>query len=71
MTLPSQLTPAPSPRVAPRLRYVVDLPAGDGAHAIVEAFRLHARAAAALMSPGITQRALLLLAGGRVEEVPR
>lgn len=80
MTLPDWMTrtappspPAGSPP-APRLRYVVEIPAGISrakAAALVDAFRLHCGAAAATMREGATQQALLLLAGGRVEEVPR
>jgi hypothetical protein len=53
---------------------VVEIPAGISrakAAALVDAFRLHCGAAAATMREGATQQALLLLAGGRVEEVPR
>ncbi len=80
MTLPDWMTrtappspPAGSPP-APRLRYVVEIPAGISrakVAALVEAFRLHCGAAVATMSDGATRQALLLLAGGRVEEVPR
>lgn len=61
-----------TPRPAPRLRYVVDLPAGDNARALVEMARCVLRTAAAKCAPdGSMRAALLLLAGGRVEEVPR
>lgn len=70
MTLPEFL--APTPRVAPRLRYVVDLPAGDNALALLGTALVVLRAAAAKATAGgHLHTALTLLAGGRVEEVPR
>ena len=70
MTPPDFLTPAP--RVAPRLRYVVDLPAGDNARALIEMARCVLRDAARRATPGAAlHTALTLLAGGRIEEVPR
>ncbi len=68
MTLPDFLSP--SPRVAPRLRYVVDLPAGAHARALIEMAKCVLRDAARRATPGAAlHTALTLLASGRVEEV--
>ena len=67
MTLPDFLSP--SPRVAPRLRYVVDLPAGHEARALVQMALIRVREVLAATPDGSMRRALLLLASGRVEEV--
>ena len=67
MTLPDFLSP--SPRVAPRLRYVVDLPAGYDARALVQMALIRVREVLAATPDGSMRRALLLLASGRVEEV--
>jgi hypothetical protein len=56
--------------VEPRLRYVVDLPAGPHARALLQMALCVVRSAAAAAPPGGTLRtALTLLAGGRVEEI--
>jgi len=61
-----------SPRPAPRLRYVVDLPAGDSARPLVQMALCAVREAAkAAPAGGSLRAALTMLAGGRVEEVPR
>lgn len=61
-----------SPRHAPRLRYVVDLPAGDTSRALVQMALCAVREAAkAAPAGGSLRAALTMLAGGRVEEVPR
>lgn len=68
MTLADLLT---SPRPAPRLRYVVDLPAGDHARALVEMAKCVLRSEAAKCAPsGSMRAALLMLASGRVTEEP-
>lgn len=61
--------PAPP---SPRRRYVVDLPDGENAVALIEMARCVLRAEAAKCVPnGARRAALLMLAGGRIEEVPR
>ena len=70
MTLPCPFVP--TPRVAPRLRYVVDLPAGDSARALLQMALCVVRSARDLApAGGSLHTALAMLAGGRVEEVPR
>ena len=70
MTPSSPLTP--TPRASTRLRYVVDLPAGDNARALLQmALCVVRNAGAAAHLGGSLRSALTMLANGRVEEVPR
>lgn len=72
MTLPSWMESAPAPRVAPKLRLVVELGEGHVARAVHSALLNAARVGLAGAEPGsIRHAALAALLAGRIEEVPR